>query len=166
MKNIKLWQYAGFAATALLGSLLHFVYDWTGESKLVAPFSAINESTWEHMKLLFFPMFIFAIVQSFFFKDYKNFWCIKLIGILTGLVLIPTLFYTLNGVFGKTPDWVNIAIFFISAAIVFILETTLFKKDKVRCKYPLLAFLGICVIAIMFVLFTFNPPNLPIFKEP
>lgn len=166
MKNIKLWQYVGFAVTSLFGTLLHFVYNWTGKSSLVAPFSAINESTWEHMKLLFFPMFVFAIVESLFFKDYKNFWCIKFIGILTGLVLIPTLFYTLNGIFGKTPDWINIAIFFISVAAAYILETALFKKGKVRCRYPQLAFLCICLIAVLFVIFTFSPPDLPLFIAP
>ena len=166
MKNISLWQYAGFAVTSILATLLHFVYDWTNKSVLVCPFSAINESTWEHMKLLFWPMFVFAMIQSLFFKEYKSFWCVKLIGILTGLVLIPTLFYTLNGILGKTPDWVNIAIFFVAAAVADIMETVLFKNDTVRCRYPWLAFLGICAVAVLFVVFTFYPPDLPIFVSP
>ena len=66
-KSIVLWQLAGFAVTSFAGTILHFLYDWTGESLLVAPFSGINESTWEHMKLLFWPMFVYAIAQSFFF---------------------------------------------------------------------------------------------------
>lgn len=36
--------------------------------------------------------------------------------ILLGLVLIPVLFYTYNGVFGKSPDWINTAIFYFTAA--------------------------------------------------
>ncbi len=166
MGNITLWQYAGFAVTSLTGSILHFVYGWTGKSVLAAPFSAINESTWEHMKLLFFPMLVFAIVESFFFKDYKSFWCVKLIGIVSGLVAIPTLFYTANGAFGKTPDWINIVIFFVSVAIAYILETTLLKKDIINCNYPWVAFLGIVAIAVLFVVFTFFPPDLPIFTAP
>ncbi len=166
MRNISLWQYAGFAFTSMFGTLLHFVYDWTNKSVFVAPFSAINESTWEHMKLLFFSLLVFSIVQSMFFKDYPNFWCIKLIGILTGLLLIPTIFYTANGVFGKTPDWINIAIFFISVAAVYILETYLFKNKLLSCNYSSLAILAIVAITFMFVLFTFLPPDLPIFKAP
>ena len=72
-KTVWLWQLFGFAFTALGGTLLHFLYDFTG-ALWAAPFSGVNESTWEHMKLLYWPMFIYAIVQSFFFKDYENFW--------------------------------------------------------------------------------------------
>ncbi len=131
-QNLSLWQFAGFTLTSLGGTLLHFLYALTNKSLLVAPFSAVNESTWEHMKLLYFPMLIFALVQSRFFKDYGNFWCIKLIGILTGLTLIPVLFYTFNGAFGKTPDWINISVFFLSTVMAFLLETRLFRKKLVR----------------------------------
>lgn len=110
-RSIGFWQLIGFAVTSLGGTLLHFLYEWLDEAVWIAPFSGVNESTWEHMKLLFWPMFIYAIVQSFFFRDRENFWCIKLRGILLGLVLIPVIFYTYNGVIGKSPDWFNIAIF-------------------------------------------------------
>lgn len=91
-RNLYLWQFVGFVMTVLGGTLLHFLYDLTNESVLVAPFSAVNESTWEHMKLMYFPLFVFALIQRRFFREYKSFWCIKLIGIITGLVLIPVLF--------------------------------------------------------------------------
>lgn len=164
-KNILLWQFSGFALTALLGTLLHFLYDWANQSAYVAPFSSINESTFEHMKLLYFPMLIFAIIQSRCFLEYKNFWCVKLFGILTGLTLIPTLFYTYNGVFGKSPDWINITIFFIAAAVVYILEYILLKNNYLKCRHTRLGFIFICVIGILFVVFTFNPPNIPLFID-
>ena len=164
-KDLFLWNFGGFVFTALGGTLCHFIYDWTNKSILTAFFSAVNESTWEHMKLLFFPMFIFALIQSWFFKDFNNFWCIKLIGILTGLILIPVLFYTINGIFGKTPDFINIAIFFIAAAIVFIIETYLFKNYHC-CKSPHIAFLIICFIGLLFIFFTFLTPHIPLFQDP
>ena len=165
-RNLSLWQFGGFALTSLGGTLLHFLYDWTNESILIAPFSGVNESTWEHMKLLFFPLFIFALIQHRFFKDYKSFWCVKLMGITTGLVLIPVLFYTYNGAFGKSPDWLNITIFFVSAAMAFILETSFFKKDSLRCKRPWLAFTVICLVGVLFVVFTFATPQIPLFRDP
>lgn len=161
-----LWQAAGFALTTLGGTLLHFLYDWTGESILIAPFSGVNESTWEHMKLLFWPLFLFALVQRLFFKDQGNYWCVKLVEILLGLVLIPALFYTYNGVFGKSPDWVNIAIFYITALLVFLFEWLAFKRDRLQCKYPQLAFAAICLIGVLFVVFTFAPSQIPLFRDP
>ena len=161
-----LWQLMGFAASTLGGTLLHFLYDWLGESSFIAPFSGVNESTWEHMKLLFWPMFIYAIVESFFFRDRENFWCIKLRGILIGIFLIPILFYTYNGVIGKSPDWINIAIFFISAAVAYIYETIQFNKDTASCKNAKLAFSILCAFAFLFILFTFVTPPIGLFKDP
>ena len=152
--------------TSLGGTLLHFLYEWLGEAAWVAPFSGVNESTWEHMKLLFWPMLVYALVQRFFFKDRQDFWCVKLRGVLLGLVLIPVIFYTYNGVIGRSPDWINIAIFFISAAAGYIYEARLFRAGGLRCRWPGLSFFLLCVIALLFVIFTFTPPALGIFKDP
>ena len=165
-KSVNLWQFVGFAVTVLGGTLLHFLYEWTNKSVWASPFSAINESTWEHMKLLFWPMFIFAIIQSFFFKGHEGFWCVKLRGILLGLSLIPIIFYTYNGVIGKSPDWINIAIFFISAAFAYAYEAKELKGENTRCKSWKAAFAALCIIALLFVVFTFKTPEIAIFKDP
>ena len=165
-KSIGLWQLMGFAITSFAGTLLHFLYDWSGKFILIAPFSGVNESTWEHMKLLFWSMFLFAIVQSFFFRDRQDFWCVKLRGTLLGLALIPTIFYTYNGVIGKSPDWINIAIFFFSAAIAYVFETKKFNSETVTCHSPKLPFSLLCVIAVLFVVFTFATPQIGIFQDP
>ena len=165
-RSMGAWQILGFGVTSLAGTLLHFLYEWLGESAWVAPFSGVNESTWEHMKLLFWPTFIFAIVQSFFFKSLKNFWCVKLKGILLGLLLIPVIFYTYNGAIGKSPDWINITIFFVSAAVAYIFETRKFNEETPVCKRPKLAFSLLCIIALLFVVFTFKTPEIGIFKDP
>ena len=164
-KPIGLSELLGFAVTSLVGTLLHFLYDLSGNLIWLAPISGVNESTWEHMKLLFWPMFIYAVLQSFFFRDRDEFWCVKLRGILFGLSLIPILFYTYNGAVGKSPDWLNIAIFFISAAASYMYETKEFNKTFI-CKKPYRSFAAICIIALMFILFTFITPKIGIFKDP
>lgn len=161
-----LWQAAGFALTTFGGTLLHFVYDWTGESSLAAPFSGVNESTWEHMKLLFWPLFLFALAQRIYFKHQENYWCVKLAQILLGLILIPVLFYTYNGAIGKSPDWVNIAIFYICAALTFLFEWRAWNRDWLQCGHPRLALAAICLIGVLFVVFTFAAPQLPLFQDP
>ena len=162
-----LWQAAGFALVTFGGTILHFLYDWTGGNIMAAPCSGVNESTWEHMKLLFWPLFLFALVQRLFFRDQKKrYWCVKLAEILLGLMLIPVLFYTYNGVFGKSPNWINIAIFYITALLVFLFEWWAFKNDHLQCKYPRLAFAAICLIGVLFVAFTFAPPQIPLFQDP
>lgn len=165
-RSIGLWQLLGFAVTALGGTVLHFLYDWLGEAAWIAPFSGVNESTWEHMKLLFWPMFIYAVIESFFFRDIENFWCVKLRGILLGLGLIPLIFYTYNGVIGKSPDWINIAIFFIAAAIAYIYETRQFNKRAAPCKNSRTALYILIAVGVLFIIFTFATPEIGIFKDP
>ena len=160
-------QFLGFFIVSALGVLLHFLYEWTGESLLVASFSGVNESTWEHMKLFFFPAFLYAVFQSFFFKDSDNFWLIKLKGTSVGLLLIPIIFYTYNGVIGKSPDWFNVAIFFISAGLCYLYEGKLLKNvnsKKFNLNTP--SIIAFCIIAFAFILFTFATPCLNIFKDP
>ncbi len=163
---VNTWQLWSFAVTALGGTVLHFLYDWLNAAIWIAPFSGVNESTWEHMKLLFWPMLVFAVVQSFFFKERKDFWCIKLRGILLGLALIPILFYTYNGVIGVSPDWINIIIFFISAAAAYAYEASLLRTITTHCKSPGAALLTLCVIALLFAVFTFVTPKIGIFQDP
>jgi hypothetical protein len=164
-RSVGLWQLMGFAATAFLGTVLHFLYDWTGKAVWAAPFSGVNESTWEHMKLLFWSMLLFAAVQRFFFRDREDFWCVKLRGIALGLALIPVAFYTYNGVIGKSPDWINIAIFFLAAAVAYFCETKKLRKNPTSCR-PGLALALIALIAASFVIFTFATPHLGIFLDP
>lgn len=166
-KSLSGWQLLGFIFTGIAGVLLHFLFDWTNGSIIVAPFSAVNESIWEHMKLLFFPMFAFALLESRYIgKEYNNFWCVKLFGIVLGIILIPVLYYTINGIFGKTPDWVNIAIFFVTSAIIYITETRILKRERNDCKSPHKALFVLWLIALSFVVLTFVPPQIPLFKDP
>ena len=165
-QKINLWQLMGFAVTSLLGTILHFLYDWLNGAYLIAPFSGVNESTWEHMKLLFWPMFIFSIVQSFFFKEREDFWCIKLKGIALGLVLIPTIFYTYIGIIGRSYDFINIAIFFVAALASYAYESRVLKSKSQSCKYSKLFLLILIIIALLFVMFTFRTPKIGLFMDP
>lgn len=165
-RSVGAFQFFGFAVTSLAGTLLHFLYEWLNGAVWIAPFSGVNESTWEHMKLLFWPMLMFAAIESFFFRGRDDFWCVKLRGILLGLTLIPTLFYTYNGILGCSPAWINIAIFFISAAAAYVYETRLFKAKTLSCRRPRMALAALGVLAIMFLLFTFKTPEIGIFRDP
>ena len=157
----------GYTTVVVLGTILHFIYGWTKGAIFVAPFSAVNESTWEHMKIFFFPALFFTIFQSFFFKDVDGFWLIKLKGTLLGMILIPLIFYTYNGAIGKSPDWFNIAIFFIASGLCFLYEGILIRNQKQYNKnLTKLSIMLFCIIGLAFVLFTFETPELAIFLDP
>ena len=86
-------------------------------------------------------------------------------GTVIGLAFIPMLFYTYNGAIGKSPDWLNISIFFVSAAIAFLAEAHLLRNGF-NCKAPRIALAIILIIGVLFVVFTFKTPQLPLFEDP
>lgn len=166
-QSIPYWQTMGFIFTGVIGTLLHFLFDWTGGNAVVALFSAVNESIWEHMKLLYYPMLIFTFVEySRWGKKMPQFWCVKLTGLLTGLALIPTVYYTYTGTFGVSADWFNIAIFFFAAAAAYYLETKLFIKENTCRISSDKAFVILCLIGVVFTVLTFATPKLPFFRDP
>ena len=77
-RELRRWEIVGFIATGLFGTLLHFVYEWTGGNRVIAVFSAVNESTWEHMKLLFIPFLVFTVVEFIVFSEaFRNFFAVE-----------------------------------------------------------------------------------------
>ena len=166
-RSIPFWQIAGFLFTSILGTFLHFLFDLSGGSILAALVSAVNESIWEHMKLIYVPMLIFSVLESFYIeKANPSFWCVKLVGFLTALLLIPVIYYTYTGVLGINADWFNITIFFLAAGAAFYLETRLLQSNR-SCSLPKWVALGlILTIGLLFLLFTFLPPQIPLFQDP
>ena len=166
-KTIAGWQLGGFIFTAIMGALLHFLFDWAGGNAIVALISAVNESIWEHLKLLYYPMLAAAVIEYFSWgKEMKSFWCIKLIGSLVGLIFIPTVYYTYTGALGVKADWFNITIFFLAAGLVYWVETKLLQSGFL-CPLCAKSAIGLlCLIAVLFTVLTFIPPHIPLFRDP
>ena len=167
-QTIRRAQLAAFLFTAAAGTLLHFAYDAFPDFPVTAAISSVNESVWEHMKLLYFPMLAAALTQRIIFGAQRpHFWCIKLIGIVTGLLLIPAIFYLYTGALGIHSTWIDISIFYVAAAAVYLLETHLFMHESsLTCRFPRTAMLLCIALAFLFLLFTYFPPHLPIFLDP
>ena len=62
-KRWRTWETVGLLVVLAAGNLLHFIYDWTGQSPIAAPLAAVNESTWEHMKLFITPWVLWSLVE-------------------------------------------------------------------------------------------------------
>ena len=113
-KKLKKWEFYGFLFVAALGTLGHFLYDISGQNMLVGKFFPVNESIWEHLKLLFFPYVIFSVAEWFCVgKGFKGFAFSKLIGVLSGMLFTVVFYYAYSGILGKNIDFVNILIFFL-----------------------------------------------------
>ena len=165
-KKLKNWEIAGFIFAVALGTLGHFLYDLTGGNALVGKFFAVNESTWEHLKLLFFPYVLFSLIEWFYVgKNYKSFAFSKTLGVLAGMLFIVAAFYTYTGVLGRSVDFLNIVIFVIGTALSFFVSyKILISTGKTVLKIP--SVIALVIISIAFVAFTANPPEIGLFQDP
>ena len=164
-KRLFYWELAGALFTAAMGTLLHFVYDWSGGWGAAAAFSAVNESTWEHMKLLFFPSFLYFLWE---YKKYgsssKDLLTARTLGLFCGLAFIPVSFYTYTGVIGKGFFPVDIAIFAVSVFLTFYASTRFLAHPLKLTTFT--AFLLLFALLAAFLTFTFFPPHIQLFLDP
>ena len=168
MKNKDLFfkfQFISAIFAMSLGTLLHFTYNWSNNNILVGAFSAVNESTWEHLKLLFFPMLISTILGYFYIgKTIPNFLCAKTLGIVTAILFTVIIFYTYTGILGTNFGFLNILIFLFSVALGEFLAYNIMLCN-LSCNNKIALFI-LAVLFICFILFTYFPPHIGLFKDP
>ncbi len=153
-----------FIVIGILGTLGHFVYEWTGKQYAIGLFFPVNESTWEHLKLLFYPALIYFTIEYFALDNMpKNYIPCSVLGIFAGMLSIVIMFYTYTGVVGKNIDFLNILIYYLGVIVTLITQRTCLKK----CSTSGYIFLiPIIIMVLLFAVFSFNAPDIGIFKDP
>lgn len=166
MNKLKRYTVAGAIFVIITGTVSHFIYELSGNNFLFGFFFPVNESTWEHMKLCFFPMLLYSIfMNKRIKKDYPCVTSSLLFGILLGTFLIPTIFYTYSGILGRNCLPLDIATFILSVLIAF----TAVYRLSLTCKLHACAqwlTLSVFITAVCFLLFTYLPPPIGIFIAP
>lgn len=166
--NIKKYSIIGFVFTVILGSLLHFAYDFFNQNLLVGYFSAVNESTWEHLKLLITPILIFTIIEYFLYGyDIDNFIIVKAVSILLGMIAIVSFFYTYTGIIGKNFLPLDILTFVFGVFVSYyfsykMLNTKYFYRENSNY----IGFFIFFILVFCMIYFTTNPPQIKLFLDP
>lgn len=120
----------GILWTIVLGTLSHFFYQWSHENMLVGLFSPVNESVWEHLKLLFFPALTYMFIeQKAMGKAMPGLFGKNLLGIFAGLLVMPLLFYGYTAFSGKSILLVDIGIFCVCVLLTFLLPYKLRNRQ-------------------------------------
>lgn len=164
--KIKTWQIITVTICLILGILLHFTYEWSGGNIIVGIFSAVNESTWEHLKLAFYPMLIMAIIGYFIIGDRsENYWIAQALGIITSLIFIISFFYTYRGIIGINIDSLNIGSFFIAIFFGEYITYKILISDK-NYNAEEISVIFLIILVFSFILYTFKPPQIPLFEDP
>lgn len=169
MKQTKKWCIAGALFTLVAGTLLHFVHDWCG-GPVTAILGAVNESTWEHLKLLFWPVVLFGIVEYLAYgREIKGFLPIKVISLLIGLLTIVTLFYTYTGILGFNTLVLDIGTFVIGTLAAYGYACCRLEHPRPALQTRA-ATVGAGLILVLllagFIAFTWAPPHIGLFLDP
>ena len=166
MNKLKRYTIKGIIFVIITGSIFHFIYEWSGNNPLVGFLVPINESVWEHMKLSFFPMLLYAFFMTYKLEaDYPCITSASMIGVLLSTFLIPVFFYTYSGILGRTYAFLDIGTFIVSVILSFIAVYKLTISCKLTSYERLFKFI-ILLAAMCFFIFTYNPPNIGIFVDP
>ncbi len=152
-----------FVISSLIGTGMHFLYDLL-PSPITAVFAPVNESIWEHWKLLFWPFLTAAFILNRKEKDQARAWGAALSALVLMPLFLSGIYYTLASGFGVESGIVNISLYFLTMASGFWLFYSLHKSGKAAKWVGFVVILtGILGAALIF--FTSAPPNLPIFTE-
>ena len=156
----------GLLFVLVFGTCSHFIYEWSGHNKLAGILCAVNESTWEHMKLIFFPMLLYSFVAVPILRD--NYPCIGsayLAEIIIGTLLVPVIFYTYTGILGFHTLVLDIVTFVLSVVIAFVVAYRLTLTCKAKSYSAVLC--GVVILMLIsFMVFSCYPPKIGLFLDP
>ena len=165
-KNILIWELAGIIFIVVLGSVLHFAFEWSGRWTPIAPIAAVNESVWEHLKLGFWPALAYSILEySRLRKSANNLGFAKTLGIYLIPITIVVLYYSYTAILGQGLLIVDILIFVEAVIVGQLVSYNLLVTSPLPKRLNRFAPIALVILAIIFVLFTFYPPQLPIFRD-
>lgn len=165
-KDFKRWEIIGIIFTCILAPVFHFTFGWSGGNHIVGTFSAVNESVWEHSKILTFPFIIYAVIEFLILKpEAKKFWAAKAVGFAFLPLVMIAFFYMYTGMFGSE----NVVIDIISTFVWLILASVIFQK-LYNSGYNLEKYFGWFMVLLFGVLaiellFTYFPPAIPLFRD-
>lgn len=162
--NLFCWETVGFVFTIVFGSLLHFTYRWSKQNQIVGLFSPVSESVWEHLKMLFFPMLLFSIVE-YFSIGYQcdNFIASKSFGILLGLITILVTFYTYTGIVGQNYLVADILTFVLGVAVAYLYSWYSIHHTSGS---PIAGIIITLALLAAFLVFTRDHPSIQLFIDP
>lgn len=166
-KSVFSYEVIGMFFIIILGSLLHFTFEWSGHQPIVGVFSAVNESVWEHLKLGFWPALFYAIIECRLLKkSTNNFLFAKTVGIYLIPIIIPILFYSYTAVLEESVLVIDILTFVVAVIIGQLVSYKLLTYRELPDMLNKISLVALVLLGVAFVLFTFYPPHLPLFRDP
>lgn len=161
MKRLSKKMLVVFVIATLLGACLHFLYAMF-PNPVTAVLSPVNESLWEHLKILFWPyLAAMAYLTRGGEKGDRAGWLLSLL-VLCALML--GLGYLYHITIGGERLFVDIMLYVLLMAAGFLLPGVFHWAGEQPLVRDVL-FLAVVVLAVVILLFTFLPPDMVLFVD-
>lgn len=167
---IVIWEAGALIFIVLVASLLHFLYELTGFQQWAPLFGSVNESTFEHLKLFFWPAFAYALVQHAYTRDKaNNFWWAKAAAIIIAPLVLMLAFYFYLGIslpiYGRGFLWADIGTGVLGVLAGNIVAYRIMTAPEMGKAFSRAGFAICVVLGAMFITFTYYPPRVFIFEN-
>ncbi|MFW9820225.1 MAG: DUF6512 family protein [Candidatus Thorarchaeota archaeon] len=165
-KKVLIWEIIGIVFITLLGSFMHFLFELTGNWPPIGAIAAVNESVWEHLKLGYWPLIFFMLIEYKFIKEeINNFALAKFVGsLLIGGVII-VFFYTYTAILGEDLLILDIFSFILSIVIAQLVSYKILTIKRLNKSVSIISLIGLVILGLLFILFTYFPPHIPLFQD-
>lgn len=160
-----------FINTMILGaaaSLSHYLYDLSGKNLIAGLFNPVNESVWEHLKIMFFPFLSWWVV-IYILKNRKydiplTTWIESAaVSLVVAPLSVILLYYSYTGAFGTESVFIDVLLAFICYFFALCIASHYLEYSVPNKRAAIVSVIVIVLIFAAFIVFTINPPELPIF---
>jgi len=154
--------------TAIIGSILHFTYELSHRNKFVAIFSAVNESTWEHIKLALSGIFFCMLVDIWVLGENPNYWLARSFSLIMPILVIPAFFYCYRIVTGwRSCLPLDIGIFIVASFLSSIVFAMFLDAPEIGLIPQLVSIaLAILILTLYLSLTRFPLHHVFLFQDP
>ena len=167
MSKPEKWLVVGIPILFLVGGFLHFAYGLAGNNVLIGMIAPVNESVFEHMKMvlplvLWWSLYYVCNGVKYNINRDKWFWACT-VSLACSILTIPTVAYTYRNAFGIESVVFDVFILLFAIAVGQMIGIHVYRYGKGVSFVTSLTI--IALIVVMFVVFTFWPPHTPIFQD-
>ena len=167
MKNtILTWEFLGIIFVVVVGALFHFMFEILKYWIPIASFFPVNESVWEHLKLPYWPLIIFSLVEYNFIKEEaKNFIVAKTVSFILAISTILIVFYSYTAILGTELLIIDILSFVIGVIIGQLVSYKLITRKRLSKWYIYASWVIFIGFGLLFAIFTYFPPTIQLFLD-
>ena len=158
--------YISIIIIAAIGTLLHFVYEISGHNKFVGIFAAVNESTWEHIKIAMTPTILWCLYDGYVYGLNANYLVAKTLSVLTIIIVIPILFYSYTAFTKKSILWIDVICFYITITCSQLVFYHFINIEPLPKVYTYLSIILLLIELIAYFTLTYKPFKNFIFSDP